>query len=915
VAVALLFATGLAAMLLWARARKWVAVPLLLGAYTIAPAVVALLNGAGLDAALLGTALPPQNPFFLRGAYLAVELVLPLTLVALIAGAVIRWRTRRRSAQLLAAAAVLAAIAVQFGAYDAGSIGLPTILAFEHPTDRRHPCVNPGLETAAPGSSGTSAFGSALGGLGDGLTGGTDAATDKTSAGATLPCREDVASTGAPAPTGGASDAQSPTNPASGPDLASRLSSAREALPAYPLETFMSAHEGTPPQLFAFVRDHIALDAYPGAMRGALGTANSGAGSPADKALLLAEMLRRGGATVRFARATLDASDVAKLVDAARVVPASTALSAPEVAIERLVAAAPEAHRAWLRARLTGTNDDAQVLRATANTIAADVLTKLATAQIELGDDARMRAEAAAGLRDHVWLQLQNGGAWQDLDPSLGNLEPGAHFASARNVTTTDGLPDDLYATIEVRAVATRLKNDVPADSVVASARHQLVDVLTEPTTLSVGPVTDQPLKELGNAANFHVSIHLAAEDVTGDSFALSDPDLGSLLALRMVLTVARPGLPALVYSRSILERRDRDGAIAAEWTDTARAACALNSRFAGVIATGLISPTFVLGHDLDELIDLQSARGSRAAPTGAGKDARYPYAAMRVLHRAQAMRPPGTRFVVDRPNIVFERTSVDCPSAQLVSHATLDIMENGQTPIAVSAGTGARANIARGALDEAIEAELLGAREVPIDTPSIMAAAGKAKVPFVTLRGSQTAALKALRLPGVSEQAVAATLAAGQVAAVTKLPVEIGAMSHVAWWAVDPVTGNTIGRADDGAGQEMVEYPLSTANGLSTITNVMEFGFSVEGCAWKAADAGLRGGSFDLPACEQKVICEMAVNMAQDGGYSILGILYGEPADAVELAELMQGDFETITKTISDKDPSVSNAVCDGGD
>lgn len=904
VVLVLALAVAISVAMLWSRARRWIPLPLILGGYAIAPGLLSLINGEGLDAALLGAAFPLHHPFFLRGAYLAVEVLLPLVALAAIVLAVIRWRSHRRQAQLLAGLAVLAALAVQLGAYNAGALGLPTILAFEHPADRRAPCSHPGLEAAAPGSGGVGSLGGGIGGL----LGGSPPATDSVSTATQLPCRPETGVDNSAPPTQVAETPVNSSTATKAGEAATQLTQAKDALPKYDLESLMAAHQGTPTELFTYVRDKIGLDAYSGAMRGALGTETTRSGNPTDKALLLAELLKRGGATVRFARASLDASDVAKLVDASRNVRAELTASVSAAGVDRAVAAAPEQQRDRLRSGLTKGASNLQMLRAEADGLAKDMADTLSAAHIALGNDSQLRADAMLALRDHVWIQVQTGDDWQDMDPSLPALQAGQRLATAKSVTTSEALPDDAYVTLEVRAVATRLINGSPVDADVVSASRRVIETLGERLSLEVVPESDVPMKELVQANSFRAHLHIGGDDMDGEAFQVDDQEKGPMAALSMVVTVRRPGMRPDIYSRNMLERRDRSGAIGKDWSDAGRVACVLTSRFDGLVTSGAFAPAFVRAHGLDELIAVQNARAAGHRPNGSeGLAGDFPYTALRFLYRAQVIRPTGVQFVVDRPNIVFERGSLDCPAGQLRTRAALDIMENGRSALASSAALAARANLTRGALDQLIEGRLRGPRTPRLDAPTIIAAAGTAKIYMVTLLPSDTAALKALALPPAFERAVASTLAAGQVARLTRSPVNIDDSSHVAWWAVDAPSGNAIGRMDDGGGQESTEYLVPTTNTVITVFNVAHFDMQIKYCGMRVESMNLELANAQFDACISQAICKIALQEAEDLTFGILGAsLEGEEKAIDELVQL----------TFSAAEPGVASpAVADCGE
>jgi hypothetical protein len=699
-ALAILSAAAVALAGIWLAAMRFVPVPVkvlagLLAAYGAAAFLLAVRAGTPYAALFHGGSEWTRLPFWLQGAPLGGLCLVPVALLLeILAG--LKQMTRAKSATLTLKVVVLGlCLAISFAA-----VRIPVGGSLASQTDQRPPCgASASLDIAAPGASGAASMGSALGGL---LGPATPAAD--TTASPDAPCRP---SGGSNASAASAPDAVSPAQAA-----VDRLTQFRDTQPKPDMDAIAAAHQGSPAEQFAYVRDQIQLESYAGAMRGPLGTATARAGNPADKALLLAELLKRSGATVRFARAPIEASDAAKLIDAVRAasVPAGAGMAGAAARIDHAVAAAPEDRRQQLRTALSQASDAAQALFAKADVQAVEIAKTLAASHIVLGNEVQLRAAAMLALRDHIWVQVQNGTEWQDLDPSLPSLQPGQRLPTARDVKTADDLPDDQYVTLEVRAVATRAAKGSTADHDAIDASRRVIDLNAEPLTLEILPDSNVSPKDLGSAASFHAHLHIARDEIDGDSFPIEDVDQGSLLALGIAITVNRPGFVPVSYTRSVVDRRDLGGGIAADWSDSQRVSCALTSRFNGLVVTGQIAPAYYRARQLDELIALQAARATKRQPgSSEGFAGDYPYAALRYFYRAQSLLRQGARFAIDRPNIAFERSSIDCPSGKLSSRVTIDVVENGESATAANATIAARANLARGALGEAIEMNLGG--------------------------------------------------------------------------------------------------------------------------------------------------------------------------------------------------------------
>lgn len=155
--------------------------------------------------------------------------------------------------------------------------------------------------------------------------------------------------------------------------------------------------------MLGFVREEIRLEPYAGVLRGARGALLARGGNAADRALLLAELLRRAGYQVRFAEGTLSRNQAEVLVRSALRRPRTGADTPLHQEILRRAAA----HFLVLGDALYGAGH------------------RPSTQRTPRWDHAVRAAQ------DHVWVQVAAGDRWMDLDPASPD---GAPLTRARRV-------------------------------------------------------------------------------------------------------------------------------------------------------------------------------------------------------------------------------------------------------------------------------------------------------------------------------------------------------------------------------------------------------------------------------------------------------------------------------------------------
>lgn len=219
----------------------------------------------------------------------------------------------------------------------------------------------------------------------------------------------------------------------------------------YDLDARAAVFGGDALKAFDWVKANIRFEPYSGVLRGAGGTLAARAGNAADRALLLAALLKRMDVKTRFARAALD--------DAAATAVVETAFTAGSIS-----RAAPKAEML-----------DAAALRAGRDLA---LLRPALSAEIAAANDTSLAA-ALAATRDHVWVEAEIGGEWTALDP--------AAAAAAATLTAAsehvDELPEAAY-----QSVTFTLSAQAISDGAVSSA---------EPLRLSL------PAVKLAGAAVF----------------------------------------------------------------------------------------------------------------------------------------------------------------------------------------------------------------------------------------------------------------------------------------------------------------------------------------------------------------------------------------------------------------------------
>ena len=238
-------------------------------------------------------------------------------------------------------------------------------------------------------------------------------------------------------------------------------------------------------RLFEWVRDNTDLVPYRGALRGPTGVLMDRLGNSLDRALLLAELLRTTGASVRLAHGTLSSQTASNLLAVSRPAPERRPMRPSpdfQAALDQAIAAQANTNRL-----------DAARLHKAMDLVAAEA--QASAQQFERG--VKDQADAIAGLlrtpatvskeisdrpseslRDHWWVQIQQGAEWLDLDPATPNARPGEATVAATEFVAPADLPGEVFHEVTIRIIVEQWREHAVKESTVLERRLRPYELL-----------------------------------------------------------------------------------------------------------------------------------------------------------------------------------------------------------------------------------------------------------------------------------------------------------------------------------------------------------------------------------------------------------------------------------------------------
>jgi hypothetical protein len=589
---------------------------------------------------------------------------------------------------------------------------------------------------------------------------------------------------------------------------------------------FAAALGNDPVRIFEFIRDAVAFEAYPGLLRGPRGTLLALAGNSVDRAALLGAMLSAAGQQVRFARGTLSEKDARDLVTSMWAERSRAAPAAPGAGSDDVAAAVTTLQ--------TKTKRDTLLIR--------DQLKK---ANLPKPDAGPSVVTLVQETRPHFWVQVRRDGRWTDFDPSFADAIPGR--SHAKSEATFDTLPDALHHRLTVRVRVEEYTGDAIGTRPVLTSSARTADLSGRDLILAhmpenwKGPVTDlqsgiaSAIEDTGRVKPVIVSL----EDVTiGEiiqqriktggigslgpllsgkgtrepvalvtaewmEFEFVAPDSGRRTVVREVLDLV--GKARRNASRSLSAGEVRVRTEARSSLDLTQAI------FSIFVTTGRVAAQHLPGHE------------SEPAPAGE-LDARE---VLRRLHvaflaasdtltaRLARQRQGAVIFYPDSPRVQI----ADISTVDSRHRVTLDLRRHTVRAATLTARPDdvflARVvrGVANGTLERVLgeyataEAQQHGELRLLLNTSTLFDRVETERIPPVVLP-AESGRLDA-GIPEDTRARLREETDGGHIVVAPQRAVALDGAPRLAWWRVDPRTGDTTAATDEGLHQVTVGYTL----------------------------------------------------------------------------------------------------------
>lgn len=655
-------------------------------------------------------------------------------------------------------------------------------------------------------------------------------------------------------------------------ELQGRMTRAQEFLDAFPkpltdLEALAQSLT-TPQSAFEYIRDQVALEPYPGIMKGANGTFLTHGGNALDRSLLLAGLLKQQGISAKIAQGKLSQTQTETLLR-------RIATSPP--AIELILKSLPETlptpalndqqKQAVADVRRRG-GQQGKVIQQAIEQTSQLIQSSLQKAGLLVGKDGA--PDQLAVLQEHYWVQATINDQTTDLDPSLADAQMGQKFTDATNTFEPDGLPDELVQRIRIRIVAEFLKGAQVTSKELLSKEMKAVDLMgknirlmVEPGSLSGDADLYQASLVMGDDTPERKVFQIRPREGGEESSAGEAPSMGgqegvsggllgglggeeqeerpqkpkpqpkgkltgeALARLCVDFASKGPHLADAISRRVILDRLEgKEGAfrLQAGMEDDRSLRALLIQVWDGTISVGTPHLLSVFQTQLETMKAQESMQEKARGQVYLGQDfgaddlagpllptelLRFTFASdLGQLALGHKGAFPVERYY-ERPRLLFLRHGFmvadwSKPDGARRYREGIDLINAPFRFVGSEAETRQRA-LETGITDTALERFFTSGR-ADFNAVPLFAAASDQKIPLQVVGPAQVSALDAVTLPPAIKRVLANDLAQGSTVVVPARLVTLNQTQTLGWWSIDSSTGFALGKMELGGAQDMVE-------------------------------------------------------------------------------------------------------------
>lgn len=630
---------------------------------------------------------------------------------------------------------------------------------------------------------------------------------------------------------------------------------------------------GDPQELFQWVRDRTWWAPYRGLLRGSKGVMLDRVGSNLDRAVLLGDLLRRAGHTVRLAHAELSEDRARELLGKVRPIPeqrrspiAAKPVSADrQRAIESFLPGREKTLQQRIADSKRRSTEGGALVRSQADQLLATVR----------GGATRNDADngaAIAALQDHWWVEREQDGNWVAMDVLLADAGIGDALTAASSTSewkaadAAPSIPETDWHTVGIRVVVERYESGSTSESTVLESLLRPAETLEQPIVLRHMPkpwpdaIPEENPNALRNAAlavkEWVPFLQIGTDVVAQHGFANSgdlkanpfDPiggsgggglfgGFGSALgggeavesyasAEWIDYEIRVPGKPNQHLRRTVFDllgparRSERATGVKLDSAPTSLERFDALSSYTDILLQPCDFTSEFVAHLMTASIIANQAAFKELSQEQDGAKAKS--LAFTILGRIamwgplpdlvlwrSALGSQPRDWFIDRPNVLNYRVSLPLAGADQVT--VRELIDIASNP------TGVRRDVGKKSFKVRVEqgvadtvAEMLALGDDLRMADNTASVFAMAGAPGTLIGAHDASAVKALDWPADTVARISDDVDAGFMAVVPNQPVLLADRQRVGWWRVNPASGETIGVMDTGYHAAMTEEEIT---------------------------------------------------------------------------------------------------------